>query len=326
MVGEELGELTPAFGRPAFDPSRHDRVGPRAFPSREALVRNILDQDVPERGFPFTDDRRARMRVNEPPLLEPDEDLAELDGARTRLEELMDRSVPERPADHGGRLQDALLDRRQQVDPSGEHTLNRVRDLQVLGVRGVVQEALHDLLEEEGVPSRAFDDERAEVVRHRTSLNEEVEELGRFIIGEWLEEQARVVPPPTAPLGAAGRELGPRRTHEQQRSLTPLGRVLQKVEQRGIRPVDVLDDHDHGSRSGEGGEERDPCGSEVIANLPGITRRPREARILETDRVREPRTRSGGIRGYRPRDQLLGDLVDLLEGEIGRIGVEDAGL
>ena len=135
-----------------------------------------------------------------------------------------------------------------------------------------------------------------------------------------------MVPTSAAPFGAAGGELGSRGTQEQERAFAPIRRVLQQIEERRVGPVDVLDEDDDQSGSGQRGEERAPCGVEVIANLSRIRGRDRDVRVLQTDRVREGGVRTCRVRGNVARDQLAADLADLLDRELRWIGVEDAGL
>ena len=57
VVRQQLGELALALLRLPLDPLRHPRVRPGPIPPREALVGDILDQDVPEGELTFADDR-----------------------------------------------------------------------------------------------------------------------------------------------------------------------------------------------------------------------------------------------------------------------------
>ena len=115
--------------------------------------------------------------MHETPVLESPQDLLELDRIQTRLEERPDGAVPEGSADDGSRLQDPLLDRRQQIDPRRQDTLNGVGDLEVLGAPRLIQQPLHDLFQEERVAAGAVQDLGAEIVRERTALHEQIEEL-----------------------------------------------------------------------------------------------------------------------------------------------------
>src|SRR6478752_5131092 len=177
VMREQLGELALPIPGLSLDPFRYSGMRPCPIAPGQALVGDVLDQDVPERELTFADDRGAGARMDETPVLETPQDLVELDRIQTGLEEGPDGAVPERSADDGGRLQDPLLDRRQQIDPRREDTLNGVGDLEVLGARRLVQQPLHDLFQEERVSAGALQDLGAEIVRERTALHEQIEEL-----------------------------------------------------------------------------------------------------------------------------------------------------
>ena len=177
VMREQLGELALPIPGLSLDPLRHTGMRPGPIAQGQALVGDVLDQDVPERELTFADDRGAGARMDETPVLESPQDLVELDRIQTGLEEGPDGAVPEGSADDGGRLQDPLLDRRQQIDPRREDTLNGVGDLEVLGARRLIQQPLHDLLQEERVAAGALQDLGAEIVRERTALHEQIEEL-----------------------------------------------------------------------------------------------------------------------------------------------------
>jgi hypothetical protein len=65
---------------------------------------------------------------------------------------------------------------------------------------------------------------------------------------------------------------------------------------------------------------------EVIANVSRIRGHERHVRVFQTDRVGEGSTRACRIGGDVRGDQSLPDLPDLLDGELRRICIEDAGL
>src|SRR6266550_5052055 len=176
-MGEQLGELALPIPGLSLDPLRHTSVRPGPIAPGQALVGDVLDQDVPERELTFADDRGAGARMDETAVLESPQDLLELDRIRTGLEEGADGAVPERSADDGGRLQDPLLDRCQEIDPSRKDTLNGVGDLEILDARRLIQQPLHDLLQEEGVAAGALQDLGAETARKGTALHEQIEEL-----------------------------------------------------------------------------------------------------------------------------------------------------
>ena len=97
---------------------------------------------------------------------------------------------------------------------------------------------------------------------------------------------------------------------------------LEQVEQRVIRPVDVLDYDDHGPVCGEPGEERPP---RLVGLEPHLARRKvgePESRILEPECERE---NGGGTRGIgNGREDVRSERGDLGERGPGQIPVEHA--
>ena len=174
---EQLGELTIPILRPLLDPRRHASVCPGSIPPRQALVGDVLDQDVAEGELALAHDRGAGSRVDQASVLEPPQDLVQLDRARIRLEQRPNGSDPEGPADDRRRLHDPLLEGHEQIDARGEHALHGVGDLEVLDARRFLQQPLHDLLEEEGVPACALQDQCAKVAREGAALHKQLEEL-----------------------------------------------------------------------------------------------------------------------------------------------------
>jgi hypothetical protein len=65
---------------------------------------------------------------------------------------------------------------------------------------------------------------------------------------------------------------------------------------------------------------------EVVADRSRIRGFERHVRVFQADRIREGSTRTRRVGGDVRGDQLVPDLPDLLDGELGRIRVEDAGL
>ena len=312
VVRQQLGELAFALPRLQLDPLGHPSMCSCAITSREAVVRDIPREDG---GTRTRVRRRSSSRSARGPDLDPRDAVAprRARASPIRVEQRPHGAVPEGASDHRGRLQGALLERGEQIDPRGEHTLNGVGDLQPLDPGGLVHQALHDLLEEERVAARSLEDPGSEIARHRPALDQEVEELSRLRRGQRLEQQTRVVPPSAAPPRSSSRELGARRAQEQCRPLTAIGEILEEIQQRRIGPVDVLDDHDDRTRQGEGRKERPPCGVEFVRALTRVCAHERDLRILQADRVGEGRIRPRRIGGDLGREQLVPDLAHLLD-------------
>ena len=170
MVAQKRGLLLPRLGR-ALEPVGEGGVQLRSPGLRQRAVGDLAREGVLDHELPLALQRRAGPS--------PDE-VAVLQQYVVRLlaaEQLTDRPRPERPPDHGRRLQGRLLRRRQEVDPSGEHRLNRVGDLEALrelarrpaAVRtlqhAMIDERRDELLDEEGVSAGALDESASHGLR-----------------------------------------------------------------------------------------------------------------------------------------------------------------
>ena len=115
-------------------------------------------------------------------------------------------------------------------------------------------------------------------------------------------------------------EVGTRGTDEEERAGDAVRELLEQVEQRVVRPVDVLDDDDCRTVHGETGEERPP---RLVGLEPHLARREDgqpESLVLEPERERKDRGRTCGI-GNGSEDVLF-ESGDLGERSLGRIRVE----
>src|SRR5262245_10984155 len=102
---EQLGELDGPVAARLLDPRGRLDVGAAAFLSREALVRNVADEDVLEAVFRLAGERRRDPLENELPAKERSDDGIEVvDTGDPR-----DCAAPEHAPDDRGALGDALL-------------------------------------------------------------------------------------------------------------------------------------------------------------------------------------------------------------------------
>ena len=180
VVGEELRVLAPPFAGGLLQPSGHGGVGGHAFPPGQALIRHVPGQHVLEGELRLAGDRGRQPGQHQVPFLQVAE--TRVESGRLAIQQATDRARPEHAAHHRGALQGVLLGRGQQVDAGGQHGLDRVGDDDVADVlRGappvsgpddpaLVDEVTDDLLQEERVPFRAFQDpsvDRLRQVLHR---------------------------------------------------------------------------------------------------------------------------------------------------------------
>jgi len=121
VVRKERRSLVPER---VLEPAREGCVETRAAGLGQALVRDLPCERVLDRVFAFAGHGRAGPAAYEVALLEDAE-------VGLALDELVHRPGPEDPADRRRRLECLLLRLLEQVDPGGEHGLDRIRDREV---------------------------------------------------------------------------------------------------------------------------------------------------------------------------------------------------
>jgi hypothetical protein len=110
------------------------------------------------------------------------------------------------------------------------------------------------------------------------------------------------------------RHVGPcEREHEDRKAARPLEQVLEELDQRGVGPLNVLDDEDHRVLLGHPLEEQAPGGEEVLPVG-------RDA-VGEPEQVPEPGLDERTL--LRVRDDLLDHRGQLAERLLGRLVLRD---
>src|SRR5439155_8297988 len=92
--------------------------------------------------------------------------------------------------------------------------------------------------------------------RQLVDLEQEVHEPDGVVLRERVEEDGGEVALPAAPGGTGLRELRTRRAEEEHGAADPVCELLEEIEERLVRPVDVLDRRDRWPPGPEAGEER----------------------------------------------------------------------
>jgi hypothetical protein len=110
--------------------------------------------------------------------------------------------------------------------------------------QALVDQSADDLLEEERVALGALEDAHSQLGRQVLDLEEERDETLALVRRQRIEGDGGVVAFPAAPLRARAQQVGAGGPEEQDRPLDALGQVLEHVQHRAIRPVNVLDDDD----------------------------------------------------------------------------------
>ena len=231
------------------EPLREASVVLRAGELREAGVRDLADQRVlePVRGLPR--DRGARLAEQELALEEIVEQRVVIGDVRRQM---LERPAPEDPPDDRPALEERLCVRRQTVDACGDEGLQRVRHTIR---RAVPDAALHEhsdgLLDEQrvalGPVERLLRERTWSLAGRACELVEELlHELGALLLRERLELDRRRAHAASPPPGTGVEELGSREADDQKRSTNPVRQMLDEVEERRLRPVDVLEEEDEG--------------------------------------------------------------------------------
>ena len=250
MVTEDLVELWRCRG-PGLDPVGTALVQVGAKALRHRVVRRVAYEDVGEDEAVLAGEC-ARVGADQPFPDEPLEragDLSLLLGRR----QVGYGAPPEHLADHGGTLQDRALERLEPVEPRGEHGLDGLGNADRLDVRQRLQPsvALHErafldehaqhLLEEERVAAGCAADGVGGVLVERA--REILEQLPRVVALQRRQLDRRR----SGPCRPQLREIAAGETADENRRVaSPAREVLDQIEKRRLRPLDVVENEQHG--------------------------------------------------------------------------------
>jgi hypothetical protein len=199
---------------------------------------------VPEPEGRLTGQRRERLARQQLSVDEVRERRVDVE----RRVELEDRATPEHAADQGTVAEDRAGSRRERVDARGDQRLQRVRDPHG-GALALLDQHSDRLLDEQRVPFGLLEEDAAKPVGQRRPLDEGVHELGRLRVGQRRElDRDRAAPAPS-PAGPRIEQLGASEADDEHWCVVDaVGEVLDEVEERLLRPVDVLEPEDEGLR------------------------------------------------------------------------------
>jgi hypothetical protein len=301
---------------------RRSEMALLAVLARQRLVGDPLQQILEEGVLAALG--RAGIRLEGKDLLahESRDDAVELlaGEARQRREPLAREALAE-----NRRILDKLpLLRPEAVEARGRKRVQRLGNVEALHLPGervalslaleqpAVEEHPHGL---DGVQRNALgsvEDLCAQAVRKAGS--EPVEERHHGRARERLEGQRRRVPP-GAPAAPALGQLGPCQGEDEQRMVPrPVEEVLDEIEQRGVGPLEVLEDQHGRMTLGEALEEEPPGREEVAA----VGSRP----LGEPDQMRQAWLQPDPF--VRVGDVLLDRAAELGERRLGRLLLGDA--
>jgi hypothetical protein len=236
---EGLG-LDELVGRSRSQPAREGAVEPRALALGEPAVGDVADEDVAKAERRLARDRRERLARQQ---------LAVDEVVQRRVDvepgvELRDRAAPEDTADEGAVPHHRAGVGRQAVDARRDQRLNRVGDPHGTAV-ALLGEHPHGLLDEERVALRLLEQRLPQAGGQRRTRDEAVDELLRLVVGERSEVDRDRPATASAPAGPRLEQLWPGEAHDQDGSgVDAVGQVLDEVEQRLLRPVQVLEAQD----------------------------------------------------------------------------------
>ena len=141
-----------------------------------------------------------------------------------------------------------------------------------------------------------------------------VEQRVDRLAGERLEEERAEAARARAPAGVAIGQLRPgERDHEDRLVPRPLEQVLDELDERGVGPLDVLEDQDDGALLGHALEEQPPAGEEILAV--------RGAAVAEAEQLLQARLDERAL--LRVGDHLLDHPGQLCERGLGRLVLAD---
>ena len=201
--------------------------------------------------------------------------------------------------------------RRQPIDPGTDQRLQGVGDPLDGSVAAALEHHADRLLDEERIAFRLLEQRAAQVGLEAVGLlgQQRLDETLALGAAERFELDRGRPDTASAPAGMVVEQLGAREAELQERRPHPVGEVLDQVEQRLLRPVDVLEDEDDGLRLGELLDER--------------TRRPGDLlrRAVALERLEHARREPEQV-GDR---LVLAAGLELLERLLDRVVVRDPG-
>ena len=148
-----------------------------------------------------------------------------------------------------------------------------------------------------GLPSPRSRIRDANAIGQVVDREQRADQMLGLVVIERIERDRGEVPSPASPAGPPGGELRACGAQEDDAPGHALGELVEEIEERGVRPVDVLDDDDRRRRGAERGEERSPGGVDLDPDVARIHVAEPERRVLDAHGVREGGRRPGPIGG-----------------------------
>ena len=261
VVGDHLGLILGPAER--SDPRRGLLMLLGSLRPRDLAVRDVADEQMPERILGLPRHRRAALPTDEllalervqPFLRDPALDLAERRGG----------AQPEDLPDDRRVLKERLFLCGEPVDARGEQPLNRLRHSELL--HPVVRlEHSRELLGVQRVPACALEQRLVRVGLERRPRQEHANELRRLVVAERRQRQRERMRLPAAPARATREQLGARGPDDEQwHAAGPVDEVVDEVEQTVVGEVQVFEDEHERVLLRERLEEAPPRGERLAA-------------------------------------------------------------
>ena len=180
--------------------------------------------------------------------------------------ERRERARPEGLAEYRRVLEQRLLFGRQEVEARGDQPLHRLRQPSVVLESASLREHARELLRVEGIASRAGEQRLLGLRRQNRALEQLGDEPRGLVVRERREREGEGVRLASTPSGPTLEELRPCAANDEQRNAgRPVHEVVDEVEKRLVRPVQVLDDQDQRALFRERFEKRPPRGERLAA-------------------------------------------------------------
>ncbi len=201
-------------------------------------------------------ERILRLARNGGPAVAADE-LLPFERVQNVLVRAADGARPEDLAEHGSVLHEGLLLRRERVDARGNESLQRLRQGELTA--GALGEHARVLARVQRVALGASQHRLLGLGVENSAVEQMLQQARCVVVGERADRMCRRVALAAAPAGPAFEQLGSSGSDDEHRHARyPLGEVVDEVEQRVVRPVQIFEDEDERTLLGEHLEQPAP--------------------------------------------------------------------
>jgi hypothetical protein len=281
-----------------------------AVGARNLAVRDVPDEDVAEGVLVLALDRRTPFAAHE--LLQHERVQTLVEHRAVPARERRERARPEGFTEDRRVLKERLLVGRQEVEARRDQPLHGLRQPSVVLESASLHEHARELLRVEGIASRAGEQRLLGLRRQDRALEQLGDEPRGLVVRERREREGEGVRLASTPSGPTLEQLRPCAANDEQRNAgRPVDDVVDEVEKRLVRPVQVLDDQDERALFRERLEKRPPRGERLAALTGGDV-------LLGTESHERTKVRTHPL--------VRSDDRELLFSRGGRVRLQDPGL